>query len=227
MDKFNNPIFITGVERSGSTIIAKIINMCGAFSGNTTEMMENKGIKEIVDSLYIDMDCNPNGQFPLPYTEGLMIPCDWKKLINAVINKENGKGQWMYKSSRICQIWPIWNYAYPNAKWIIVRRRTGDILASCEKTAFMTAFKNEQIRKIIRANNEREGWLWWVHEHEKRFVEMIEAGVNCKVIWPERMVYGDYGQIYEMLEWVGLEWKKDIIDFVDPLLIKTRKKKGE
>ncbi|MGB4239665.1 MAG: hypothetical protein WBJ87_08685, partial [Candidatus Hydrothermia bacterium] len=69
---------------------------------------------------------------------------------------------------------------------------------------------------------EEEGWLWMVHEYEKRFVEMIMSGIDCKVIWPDRMVYGDYQQIYEMLEWLGLPWKSEILTFLDPLLEKSR-----
>jgi hypothetical protein len=47
---------------------------------------------------------------------------------------------------------------------------------------------------------------------------MIETGLNCKVIWPERMVDGDYSQIIEMLKWLGLEWNDSIIPTTKKLL---------
>ena len=53
---------------------------------------------------------------------------------------------------------------------------------------------------------------------------MIEAGLNCKVVWPERMVSGDYQQIHETLEWLGLKWNKEVINWIDPLLWYNRKK---
>ena len=109
-------------------------------------------------------------------------------------------------------IWPVWNIAFPNAKWIIVRRRTGDVIQSCLKTGYMTAYAEEA------------GWLEWVHEHEKRFVEMIEAGVNCKIIWPERMIHGDLQQLYEVIDWLGLTWKKEALDFINPQLWKENQK---
>ena len=75
---------------------------------------------------------------------------------------------------------------------------------------------------------EQEGWLWWVHEQEKQFVAMIEFGLNCKVVWPERMVSGDYSQINEMLEWVGLSWNDRIVGMVHPLLRNsTQKERSE
>jgi len=156
----------------------------------------------------------------------MLIPANWRTKIENILfdEKYDGSKVWMYKSSRISQIWPVWNYAFPNARWIIVRRRTGDIIESCLKTKYMNAFENEVIRKTVGADNIRDGWLWWVHEHEKLFIEMIETGLNCKVVWPERMVYGDYYQINEMLDWLGLSWNKDIVNMIDPLLENSTQK---
>jgi hypothetical protein len=123
-------------------------------------------------------------------------------------------------------MWPAWHYAFPNAKWVLVRRRTGDIIQSCEKTAYMRAFKNAANREAVGTQTEDEGWRWWVHENEKRFVEMMNEGVNVKVIWPERMVHGDYQQLYDTLDWLGLKWTSDILNFIDPLLWSSRKKEG-
>jgi len=134
-------------------------------------------------------------------------------------------GPWMYKGAKMCQHWPVWNYAFPDAKWIIVRRKTPDIINSCMRTGFMRAFVNQSNQRYVGAKNEQEGWLWWVHQHEERFVEMVKTGLNVKWIWPERMIDGDYSQIKEMLEWLGLEWDQDVVDFIEPKLWKSRQKK--
>jgi hypothetical protein len=213
-DKANSPIFITGCERSGSTIIARIVSHCGTFTGRTTEMLENIEIKKLTDTYYDLIGADKKGQNPLPDTKKLIIPTNWKQKIEDVLTDEKyDNSTWMIKGSRLCQTWPVWHYAFPNAKWVIVRRRTGDIIDSCLKTGYMTAYKD------------KEGWLGWVHEHEKLFVEMIEAGVNCKIVWPERMATGDYGQIFEMLDWVGLPWNNDIVQIVEPLLWNSRQRK--
>jgi len=34
---------------------------------------------------------------------------------------------------------------------------------------------------------------------------------------------GDYKQLYETLDWVGLSWKSEILNFIDPLLWGSRK----
>lgn len=225
-DFLNSPIFITGIERSGSSLIARIVSMCNGWTGGVTEMYENIKIKEIVDNYYVANSLDKRGQFPLPKTDELLIPSNWKRSIEDILIKERFEGEstWVYKNSRISQIWPVWNHAYPNAKWIIVRRRTGDIVSSCMKTAYMSAFKDKAIQKVIGVDNEQDGWLWWIHEHEKLFTEMIETGLNCKIIWPERMVNGDYSQIFEMLEWLGLKWDDSIIKTIDPLLWHSKQK---
>ncbi|GAG16971.1 unnamed protein product, partial [marine sediment metagenome] len=177
--------------------------MCGAFGGEMSKrgMFTNDAIlTKIVIPYFESIGSDPLGQYPLPVVKN--IPTDWKQRTEQVIvNEGYQKGQWMYKDSKLSLVWPIWDYAFPNAKWVIVRRRTGDIIQSCLKTAFMKAFTSERCQKAIGVNIERDGWLWWVHQYEKRFVEMIEAGLNCKVVWPERMVHGDYQQMYETLEW--------------------------
>jgi len=221
-----SPILITGIPRSGASMIAGILKLSGVFCGDVSlypGSFENGSIYKFVEGAYLElMGCDILGQYPLPDKIDY-LPLTWGKLISTYLVTEGYKGgMWMYKSSRITLLWKIWDHTFPKAKWILVRRRTGDIIQSCLKTGYMKAFKDEEIRKKIGVKTEEEGWLWMVHEYEKRFVEMIMSGIDCKVIWPDRMVYGDYQQIYEMLEWLGLPWKSEILTFLDPLLEKSR-----
>jgi len=222
------PILITGCSRSGTSMIAAAINMCGAFGGEMSKrrMFTNDRIsEEIVKSYFDSIKADSLGQYPLPVMDDISIPVNWRqKVEQVIINEGYQKGQWMYKDSRSCLIWQTWNYAFPNAKWIIVRRRTGDIVQSCLKTGFMTAFIDADNQKVVKANTEQGGWLWWVHQHIERFVEMVTEGLNCKVVWPERMVHGDYQQIYETLEWLGLSWNKEVVNLIDPLLWHVRQR---
>ncbi len=221
------PILVTGIQRSGTSMIAGVLQICGAFCGkphNVNKHYENTHIHNQIIAPYLkSIGVDPNGQYPLPNMDSLPIPTDWAAKIRECIKEEGYTGgPWMIKSSKIALLWPIWNYAFPAAKWIIVRRRTGDIIQSCLKTDFMRAFRNVDNQRAVGTRNEEDGWLWWVHQHEKRFVEMITEGVNCKVIWPHRMVYGDYQQMYETIDWLGLKWTTDVLAFIDPRLWKAR-----
>lgn len=226
------PILVTGAARSGSGMIAGVLVKCGAFGGvmtNKRGLYENDQIRDTIVKPYLkDAGVDEMGQYPLLDTTSMLIPRYWRSRIEQVIEGEGyQQGPWMYKDARIGLMWPAWHYAFPNAKWVLVRRRTGDIIQSCEKTAYMRAFKNASNREAVGTQTEDEGWRWWVHENEKRFVEMMNEGVNIKVIWPERMVHGDYQQLYDTLDWLGLKWTSDILNFIDPLLWSSRKKEKE
>lgn len=226
-DYLNNPIFITGIERSGSTIIAKIVHHCGAFSGAVSEMQENKKIKTFVESHYAGIGADPKGQYPLPKTENLSVPGDWKqKVSNCIVSDRYMENKpWMLKSHSLTQIWPIWHLTYPDVKWVIVRRKTGDITHSCLKTAYMSAFANELNLQAVGGKEQVDGWLWWVKQHEKCFNEMVQAGVQYKEVWPERMVNGDFSQVKEMIEWLGLTWVDSVVDLVAPLFNSKQKER--
>jgi hypothetical protein len=217
----NSPILISGIPRSGASRIAGVINMCGAFGGvmhapyQTVErgMYENISIRKIEEDWLKALHMDPTGCNPIPPTKSPLIPIDWNTRVeNAILQENYQSGEWMYKSNRISLLWPIWHYAFPNAKWIIVRRKTSDIIKSCKETAFMQGYTSD------------EGWKEMVHIYEERFSEMINAGVNCKVIWPQRMEDGNYQQLYEMLDWLNLPWKNEVLSYIDPLFWKSRQK---
>lgn len=227
-DKFHTPIFITGIQRSGTSLIARITNYSGAFAGHVSSMYENVYVKDLIDFYYSQLKVPASGQYPLLDTTELLIPVVWQSKVQEILKYEkyDSSRPWMLKGFRLSQMWPVWHYAFPNAKWIIVRRRTGDIVNSCMKTDYMDAFKDKNNQSLIGVSNESEGWKWWIHYHEKLFVEMIENGLNCKVVWPDRMVNGDYSQIIETLDWLGLHWDSSIINIIDPLLWHSKLKKG-
>jgi len=229
-----SPILVTGCARSGTSTIAGIINMCGAFGGNVAVansnrrgMFENGCIRDnLVKPYLVRIGADPNGQYPLPVS--ISIPTTWKQLVEKVMLAEGYKGgDWLYKDTRMGLMWRVWNYAYPNAKWVIVRRRTGDVIQSCIKTGFMKAFNNQGNREAVNANTEEEAWLWWVHEYEKRFADMIMEGLNIKVVWPERMVDGDFRQLYELIDWLGLKWNPGAMVLIESLLWGNKLKRKE
>lgn len=222
------PILITGCGRSGASMIAGVINICGVFGGNmggTNKHYENVQIHSKIMSAYLSsLGADPMGQFPLPSTDNMPIPNDWAKQVIAAMQRDGyQQGPWMVKGANLALTWPLWNYAFPNAKWIVVRRRTGDIIKSCLKTDFMRAFRLVENQRAVGVSDELEGWKWWVHQYENRFVEMITDGLNVRVIWPERMVWGDYQQMFETIDWLGLKWTTEVLAFIDPKLWKVRK----
>jgi hypothetical protein len=206
-------------------MVAGVLDICGAYGGltsgatkhNAKGMYENIAIKNLIDKPYLtSIGADPKGQFPLPDVSKLPIPNNWKDRVHTLISNEGYVGgPWYYKGPRNSLVWPVWNYAFPNAKWVIVRRRTADIAQSCLNTGFMDRYDTY------------EEWVTWVNHQEDRFVEMIQAGLNVKQVWPERMIKGNYEQLYELVEWLGLEWKpKEVMEFIEPKLWKSKVKQN-
>lgn len=237
MDTFVSPIFVTGCPRSGTSIIAEAISLCGVFTGDVSapnnkepySLFENRRMFSHLLAPYLkDCQADTKGQFPLPITNKLMLPLDWRNMVWDIMRLEGYfSGPWLFKSNLLALTWPVWHYAFPNAKWIIVRRRTGDIVNSCLHSGHMLAFKSIENQKKVNTDSENESWVWWVHEYEKRFVDMIQAGLNVKIVWPERMVRGDYRQMYDTVEWLGLKWVSAITECIDPKFWSVRQKKGD
>lgn len=225
----HSPILITGASRSGASMIGGIINLCGAFGGKMDSphngMFENTQIlNKLVKPYLTEIGVDPNGQYPLPDLNNLRIPNSFASQALEIMQAEGyTTGQWFYKGSLMSLMFPVWDFAFPNAKWIIVRRRDDDIVESCLHTAYMNAFDKEENIKAVGATDTKDAWYWWVRQHNRRFVEMVEKGINCKQVHPERMVFGDYSQIYEMLEWLGLKWDSKLLNFIEPKIANVRK----
>lgn len=229
------PILITGAARSGTSMTGGTINICGAYGGKLSEgtrfnpkgMFENGAVRNtLVKPFLRSINCDPLGQNPLPkisvmknIAEKEKFVAEWKrKFLDLVFESRNVNrdSPWFYKGAKMCLMWPLWHAAFPDAKWVIVRRDTEDIVASCLRTSFMRAYRN------------RSGWLLWVSEHERRFEEMIDAGLNVVEVWPHRMIAGDFSEIQLVINKLGLKWERDkVVDFIDPGLWRRWKGKKD
>lgn len=231
----NQPILITGAARSGTSLTAGIISYCGAWGGklsgptqfNKRGMFENAEIRnQIIKPFLRELGYDPLGQNPLPNIHKIkMLPdevvMNFRQHILKILKSQGYNGsKWFYKGAKMCLLWPIWNRAFPEAKWLIVRREAEDIVNSCLRTSFMRAYKK------------RSGWLKWVAMHEKRFEEMHDAKLTVHEIWPQRMIAGDFTEIQMVVNSIGLDWDFDkIVQFVDPGLwrgwLARRKRHGK
>ncbi|KKN42003.1 hypothetical protein LCGC14_0717630 [marine sediment metagenome] len=217
------PILITGCARSGTSMTAGIIDICGAWGGkmsgstryNQKGMFENTNIRQdVIKPLLRSINCDPMGQFPLPTDKHLqgftgMQSDRLRDRVLAILKLQglHEDTKWFYKGAKLCLVWTLWHKAFPEAKWVVVRRDPKDIAESCMRTGFM------------RAYDTIEGWLSWVYIHEARFEHMREAGLQVREVWPHKMVQGSLKEMREVVEWLELDWREfDVIDFITPAL---------
>lgn len=219
----HSPILITGCARSGTSMVAGVVNLSGAYGGkmaganhnNKKGMFENTTIRQDLVKPYLrSLKADPMGQHPLPDIEACKLVSGrsvdrWKvKVLEVMIDQGyDGKSVWFYKGAKMCLFWPLWSRAFPQAKWIIVRRKTGDIVSSCMKTSFMRAYKKPS------------GWYYWVDQHKERFLEMEQAGLDIRYVWPQKMIGNDFSEIEKIIKGLNLSWSLDkVTDFVEPAL---------
>lgn len=196
--KKNNPILITSPERSGSEFIAHILEICGAETGLLGKMYENlalSSITNLISNVRFDSDTK---------LEGFDMFAD---LVTTSLKKQQINGlKWLFKNARLSHTWKYWHKLYPNAQWVIVRRKPSYIINSCMKTTYMNIMKNPITLKLIGVKTEQEGWLWLIHQYEKQWIKMYKTGLNIIEVYPDRMGNNDYSQIQALVEKVGLEW---------------------
>jgi len=223
-----DPFIVTGCARSGTSMTAGIINICGAFGGdmfgpnsyNQKGMFENKIIRQDISKPYLrKIGADPLGQKPLPNNRQIfeVSPNEIKefrtRIVLAIQNQGYIDGPWFYKGAKACLVWYMWHRAFPTAKWVIVRRDTSDIIDSCLRTRFMKAY------------NTSEGWKGWVEEHKKRFSEMNIAGLDTFEFWPSQILDGDILHMRNLMEFLALDYDNNsrmIEAFIDPKLYRRK-----
>lgn len=216
MDKYKDPIFITGCPRSGTSLFCGVLERCGADGGkicgatpaNPKGQYENSQIRSKLIKPYLrSIGADPLGQKPLPDLSRLKpFPALRQKFYKMLRKQGAAPDSTIYmKVCKASLIWPVFNEAFPNSKWIIVRRLDKDIINSCLKTSFM------------RKRRTAEEWQEWIDFHKDRFEEMKKKFPDRVMeVWPTDLIHGKFTFIKHSIEWLGLDWNEaKVVDWVD------------
>ena len=219
----NKPIIIiTGCARSGTSMTAGIIELCGGWGGelcgpttfNPKGQFENISIvRGFIKPFLKDMGYDPMGQKPLPDPTVInAIATDayckqFREKIEAEVIRQGGENndrRFFYKGAKVCLIWQLWAKAFPDAQWIITSRRDRLIISSCHNTRFMKKYDTN------------EGWQEWIDYHKDRFKEMDDTGLDISYVDTEKLVHGNQDEMRAAIDNLGLEWNQaKIDDFID------------
>lgn len=221
----DDPILIVGAARSGTSMVAGCVEICGAFGGNMRGempaapkgMFENHAIiKEVIKPLLKKVGADPLGQRPLPDIETVqaMANADGEWLRDAVVKIMEREGiiglqSWFFKCPKSVHIWPMWHVAFPKARWLIVRRGDEGIINSCLRTTFMRAH-----------GKSRAGWQTWIDQHKARFMEIVgREDIQSRQIWAKDIVQARFHVLAEVIDWLGLNMRPAAIaQFVEPII---------
>lgn len=194
-------VLITGAARSGTSMVAGALHACGLDLGkplvgatqwNPNGFFEHRPIRQkVVKPLLRELGCDPRGQKKLP-PRGICVPparvARLRKTVNVRLN-----GGWGYKDAKLLLLWPIFRAAFPDARWVLVRRDPKEIVDSCIRTPFM------------RGRMYKAGWIEWVQEHELRMDDLKASGVPLCEIWPDPT---EPESFREVVEFCGLPFDR-------------------
>ncbi len=217
----SQPILVTGLPRSGTSLIAGALAVCGAWTGLTAAPtpwnrkggFENEALKDqFVKPVLALLGADPLGLDPLP-APGTLPPIDpaaFRDLVLAALARQGWDGQqrWLFKDAKLALIAPLWIAAFPEADWIVVRRRRDAVIAS--------ALRAEPMARRLGYDWAR--WKSWAHDYLAH-LEALTAAVNVWAeVWPERDVFGDLTRLAPVVAGLGLTWRPEVAEFADARL---------
>ena len=221
------PILITGLPRSGTSLVTGIFALSGAFTGKTAEggpynpygSVENTTVKDrVVKPLLSMMGNDPLGLNSLPplKQKRLVEPKHFRDQVETIMVEHgwDGKQPYVFKDAKMALIFDQWRKAFPDAKWYVVRRPVNDVIRSCLRAEPMTR----------RMGVDYGNWTRWA-AHYTDCVNHVIAETQCTVIEPENMVFKDLFRMKKVIEAEpGLVWREDVIrDWIDPKIWNKRK----
>jgi hypothetical protein len=214
----DKPIFVLGLARSGTSLIAGALEICGAWLGRTVPggpenprgFFESVVLREHVNKRILSgLGCDPLGVEKLPDLHKLPVIPQLPGIIIKCIQAEGYKKnrRWLFKDAKLSLLWPIYRAAFPKAQWIIVRRNVEDIIRSCLRTHFM-----------IYHSADSSFWRRWADEYLFRLDKLKESDVWWREIWPDDLVRGNLTALCQIVHDLKLEWKyPDVKTFIDPV----------
>jgi len=203
---FERPIFVTGVPRSGTSLVAGALGIAGAWLGrsvpgnqsNPKGYFEHTTIREkIVKPLLEGLQCDPLGVQRLPALAQLPQVNNLRDVCRNLLEAEGYSydARWLYKDAKLSLLWPLFADAFSDAHWVIVRRNHDDIVRSCLRADFMAQHSsNENL------------WSKWVDQYNQRLELLLRSENNCSEIWPQHLVQGDFSALEQLIARLDLDW---------------------
>jgi len=200
----DNPIFILGIPRSGTSLLAGLISLTGIWTGptnpaslnNVKGFFENRELKDTSTYKVLrDGGFCRRGQYPIPQPEDVLKPRHdvYNSLLQVIFAQGYTEGPWMFKDAKITLMWKLWYEMFPKADYFITKRKDEDIINSCLRTIFMNMYTS------------REGWQGWIDTHHEHIDNFKKTNANIHEIDASDLAHGNINELAELLYDLGFE----------------------
>ncbi|QPM92157.1 sulfotransferase [Pseudooceanicola algae] len=200
----NQPIFICGLPRSGTSLCTRVLASQGLWLGETipagpdnpTGFFENRRLREtVLKPTLAALGADPRGIAPLPRTEALPPHPDLARLMKTAIRTEgyNGDAPWGFKDPKLTLLWPLFARAFPAALWVIVRRDRDKVLTSMARASFLRMHSTSP-----------EYWVPFCNAYDSRLRALADSGASVIEVDAGPVLAGDPGGLKTVCRRAGL-----------------------
>jgi hypothetical protein len=216
-DFFNQPIFVLGLPRSGTSMISGSLGICGAWTGTTVPggsenpkgFFEHIIIREqIIKKLLVDLGCDPLGVRKLPPINLPVRAPDLANIIRGVVEKDGYTHDkpWLLKDAKLALLWPVFKKAFSDATWVVVRRDEEGFINSCLRTKFMKLHSQD-----------RGFWKKVADEYQVRIDALKNSGAEVLEISSPEVISGNFANLRLLVSQLGLTYREEKLkDFISP-----------
>jgi hypothetical protein len=208
-DYFNTPIFVLGLPRSGTSMIAGSLGICGAWTGSTVPAgpenpkgyFEHTAIREFVTKkILADLGYDPMGVRKLPPIDIQIEVLGLAGIIRNILEKDGYKHDkpWLLKDPKLTLVWPVYKKAFPGATWLVVQRDEDGFINSCLRTNF-----------LYRHSQNRNFWKNFAKEYQVRIDALKNSGANVLEISSPDVINGNFGHLGEVVSRLGLTFREN------------------
>ena len=212
---FQPPVFITGVPRSGTSMVAGIFSLCGAWLGmcagihndNPLGFFENLTLRNGINKTILSMLCvDYRGMNSLPPRK-VDFDISLRGVVYDAISAEGcpREATWAFKDVKLALLWRPWARSFSEATWIVTDRNEEDSAKSCAAAFFR-----------LSADRDYAGWLEFVRQFRDRIEDLEENVEHIYRVNTDEIIDGDLLTAREAVEGVGLEWNERAVEeFID------------
>jgi hypothetical protein len=217
-DYWRSPIFVFGLPRSGTSMVAGALDVCGAWTGTTVPGVEPENPKgffehgvireQVTKQILLRLGCDPLGVRKLPPVGFRGEVPGLADFIRQIIEKDGYQHDrlWLYKDAKLSLLWPIFNKAFPDATWVLVRRDAEEVVQSCLRARFM------------KQHSDAPGfWRRYTEEYLRRIDALQQTDARILEVSSQDLVDGNLEGFKQVVSRLGLGYHEgELKQFVSP-----------